>query len=76
MKTFDWVEFLRHDSFISAQDEKTRRWLVTDEASREHTYEPGAVILREGEVGDSIFVIGSGHSWSQPLLAKRPSSIL
>ena len=62
MKTFDWVEFLRHDSFISAQDEKTRRWLVTDEASREHTYEPGAVILREGEVGDSIFVIGSGSA--------------
>jgi signal transduction histidine kinase len=60
VKTFDWLEFLRHDSFISTQDEKTRQWLVTDEASSEHTYEPGAVIIREGEIGDSIFVIGSG----------------
>jgi hypothetical protein len=33
VKTFDWLEFLRHDSFISTQDEKTRQWLVTDEAS-------------------------------------------
>jgi signal transduction histidine kinase/CheY-like chemotaxis protein len=60
VRTFDWAEFLRHDSFISAQDETTRQWLVTDEASSEHTYEPGSVIIREGEAGDSIFVIGSG----------------
>ena len=62
MKTFDWVEFLRHDSFISTQDEKARQWLVTDEVSSEHTYEPGAVIIKEGEIGDSIFVIGSGSA--------------
>jgi two-component system, sensor histidine kinase len=62
VKTFDWLEFLRHDSFISAQDEKTQEWLVGDEASSEHTYEPGAVIIREGEIGDSIFVIGSGSA--------------
>ncbi|HEU4370789.1 MAG TPA: ATP-binding protein [Methylomirabilota bacterium] len=62
MKTFDWGEFLRHDSFLSTQEEKTRQWLVTDEASSEHTYEPGTLIIREGEPGDSIFVIGSGSA--------------
>ena len=62
MKAFDWAEFLRSDSFLAIQDEKTRQWLVTDQASSEHTYEPGALILREGELGDSIFVIGSGSA--------------
>jgi two-component system, sensor histidine kinase len=62
VKTFDWAEFLRHHSFLSTQDETTRRWLVADEASSERTYEPGALIIREGEVGDSIFVIGSGSA--------------
>ena len=60
MKAFDWAEFLRSDSCLAIQDEKARQWLVTDQASSEHTYEPGALILREGERGDSIFVIGSG----------------
>ena len=60
MKAFDWAEFLRSDSCLAIQDEKTRQWLVTDQASSEHTYEPGALIIREGERGDSIFVIGSG----------------
>ncbi len=27
-------------------------------------------------LSQEIFVIGSGHSWSQPLLLKRPSSIV
>jgi hypothetical protein len=42
--------------------ETTRQWLVTDKASIEHTYEPGALIIREGEVGDSIFEIRSGSA--------------
>jgi CRP-like cAMP-binding protein len=44
------------------KDEHTVRWLVSDEASTEHRYEPGAVILREGENGDSIYLIGSGSA--------------
>jgi two-component system, sensor histidine kinase len=60
VKAFDWAEFLRSDSCLAIQDEKTRRWLVSDQASSEHTYEPGALIIRKGEGGDSIFVIGSG----------------
>ena len=62
MKAFDWAEFLRLDSFLALQDEATRQWLVSDQASSERTYEPGDSIIREGEVGDSIFVIGSGSA--------------
>ena len=62
MKAFDWAEFLRLDSLLALQDEKTRNWLVSDESSIEHRYEPGTLIIREGEPGDSIFVIGSGSA--------------
>jgi signal transduction histidine kinase/ActR/RegA family two-component response regulator len=62
VKAFDWAEFLRLDSFLALQDEATRQWLVSDQASSERTYEPGDSIIREGEVGDSIFVIGSGSA--------------
>ena len=62
MNGFDWVNLLRVDSFLSDPDEKTLQWLVTEGVSIEHRYEPGAVILREGEVGDSIFLIGSGSA--------------
>jgi len=76
VKTFDWLEFLRHDSFISTQDEKTRQWLVSDEASSEHTYEPGALIIREGEIGDSIFVIGSGAADALLSMGGQPEVVL
>src|SRR5262249_29987101 len=33
-----------------------------DEASTERTYESGEVIIREGDVGDSLFLIGSGSA--------------
>jgi two-component system, sensor histidine kinase len=59
---FDWTKFLRFDSFLAAPDEKTLQWLVSEGVSTERRYEPGAVIIREGEVGDSIFVIGAGSA--------------
>jgi len=62
LKALDWSEFLRRTSFLSTLDENTRCWLVGDEVSTEHRYEPGAVIVREGENGDSIFLIGSGSA--------------
>src|SRR5262249_45931395 len=55
---------------------KTRQWLVTDEASSEHTYEPGAVILREGEIGDSMFVIGSGSADALLSVGGGPGGLL
>jgi two-component system, sensor histidine kinase len=56
----DWGELLRHNSFLSTLGEKTLQWLLSEEVSTEYSYEPGAVIVREGEIGDSIFVIGLG----------------
>jgi two-component system, sensor histidine kinase len=60
VKAFDWAELLGRDSLLFLQDEKTLHWLVSDEVSTEHRYEPGTVIVRQGENGDSIFLIGSG----------------
>lgn len=60
MKTFDWADLLRHHPIFSTLDDKRVRWLLSDEVSVERTYPPGTVILEEGEVGDSIFLIGSG----------------
>ena len=62
VRAIDWAECLRRDSLLSAKDESTIRWIVSDEVSTEHRYEPGAVILREGENGDSIYLIGSGSA--------------
>jgi signal transduction histidine kinase/CheY-like chemotaxis protein len=62
VKAFDWAEFLGSDSSLAIEDEKTRQWLVSDQSSSEHTYEPGILIIRQGELGDSIFVIGSGSA--------------
>jgi signal transduction histidine kinase/CheY-like chemotaxis protein len=62
VRGFDWAELLRHDSIFSTLGDKDLQWLLSDEASTECSYEPGAVIVREGEIGDSIFLIGSGSA--------------
>lgn len=58
----DWLELLRYHPILCSLDEKHAQWLVSEQASTEWSYEPGAVILREGELGDSIFLIGSGSA--------------
>jgi two-component system, sensor histidine kinase len=60
MKAFDWAELLRHHPVLSSLDARHAHWLVSEDVSTERTYEPGAVIIREGDEGDSIFLIGSG----------------
>lgn len=62
MKVFDWAALLRHHSSLGTLDEKTLCWLLSEDVSTEYSYEPGAVIVREGEIGDSIFLIGSGSA--------------
>ena len=62
MKAFDWAELLRNHPFLSSLDEKHLQWLLSEEISTECSYEPGALIFREGDVGDSIFLIGSGSA--------------
>jgi len=60
MKSFDWQNLLRsHPIFASLGEQEIMR-LVSDEVSHEHVSPPDTVILREGEAGDSIFLIGSG----------------
>ena len=60
MKTFDWAGLLRNHPILSGLDDRHVECILSDEASSEQRYEPGELIIREGEVGDSFFLIGSG----------------
>jgi signal transduction histidine kinase/ActR/RegA family two-component response regulator len=62
VKGFDWAEFLRRHPLLSSLDAKHAHWLVNEDVSTERSYGPGAVIVREGDEGDSIFLIGSGSA--------------
>ena len=60
MKKFDWAGLLRRHPTLSSLDDRHVRCLLSEEASSEQRYESGEAIIREGEVGDSFFLIGSG----------------
>lgn len=60
MKSCDWQNLLRSHSIFSSLTEEEIANLLRDEVSQEHAYPQGAVILRGGEVGDSVFLIRSG----------------
>jgi CRP-like cAMP-binding protein len=60
MKSFDWQNFLRSHPIFSSLNEEEIANLLRDEVSQERVYPQGTVILRGGEVGDSIFLISSG----------------
>jgi signal transduction histidine kinase/CheY-like chemotaxis protein len=60
VKKFDWATFIRQHPVLSGLDDPHVQLLLLDEASTEHTYEAGDVIIREGDVGESVFLIGSG----------------
>lgn len=61
MKTFAWKEFLqKHPIFATVRDEKRLDALLQEEVSWERFYPAGDVILRQREIGDSVFVIGAG----------------
>jgi CRP-like cAMP-binding protein len=60
VKTFDWADLLQHHPIFSALDAKEVHQLLHDDVSIQRTYAPGTLILEVGEVGDSIFLIGSG----------------
>jgi CRP/FNR family cyclic AMP-dependent transcriptional regulator len=61
MKTFDWRAcFNEHPVFWDlAEDELAR--LLDDNLSREIICQPQQVIVREGDEGDSVFLIGEGE---------------
>ena len=60
VKKFDWVTFIRNHPVLSRLGDRHVLLLLCEEASTERTYEAGDVIVREGDVGDSVFLIGSG----------------
>ena len=62
MKQFNWAGFMQQHPILSSLTDEHARRLLTDEASTERMYESGEVIIREGDVGDSLFLIGSGSA--------------
>ena len=60
MNSFDWRNFLQSHPIFSSLNEEEIANLLRDEVSQERVFPQGAVILRGGEVGDSIFLIRSG----------------
>jgi len=60
VKKFDWAGLLRCHPILSGLDGRHMACMLSDEASCEQHYDPGEAIIREGEVGDSFFLIGSG----------------
>ncbi len=60
MKSFNWQNLLHsHPIFLSLTEEEIAH-LLKDEVSHERVYPPDTVILREGEVSDSVFLLSSG----------------
>ena len=51
---------MRRHPILSGLDDRHAQWLLDDESSSERRYDPGDVIVREGDPGDSLFLIGSG----------------
>ena len=60
MKSFNWQNLLRNHPIFSSLNEEEIANLLKDEVSQERVYSQGTVILRGGEVGDSLFLISSG----------------
>jgi CRP-like cAMP-binding protein len=60
MKNFPWEDLLRRHPIFSHLSAKEIDQLLEDKVSEEKECPQHSVILREGELGDSIFLIGSG----------------
>ena len=60
MKRFDWKSFLKQHSIFKSLDDKDIEQLLKDEISEERVCLKDSIIIREGELGDSVFLIGSG----------------
>ena len=66
MKNLDWEKLLVNHSLFSnlgfEERKKVIRRLLEDEISEERQFPSGSIILKEGEFGESIFLIGSGSA--------------
>ena len=61
MSTIDWRSELAEHRLFGDFDVPERDKLLSPSVSKEVAYETGQTILREGEIGDSLFLIGSGE---------------
>jgi CRP-like cAMP-binding protein len=61
-KTFDWKSLLFHHPAFSCLGDAETDALLRPEASRERVYAAGSLIVRQGESGDAVFLIGSGSA--------------
>ncbi len=76
MTSIDWQNFLRsHPIFSSLNDEEVAK-LLGDAVAQERRYARGTAILKEGEAGDSIFLIRSGSVQVALRGASGPSTSL
>jgi signal transduction histidine kinase len=63
VKTFPWKEFLqKHPMFSTVRDDASFDALLEETASTEQILGRDTVILRQGEISDAVFVIGSGSA--------------
>jgi signal-transduction protein with cAMP-binding, CBS, and nucleotidyltransferase domain len=60
MKSYSWEDLFRRHPIFSSLNEEEIMQLLTDETSQERDCPQGSVILRQGEFGDSVFLIGLG----------------
>lgn len=60
MKEFNWKEFLKKHPFCWSLKGTEVDQLLQEETSKERNFPAGGLIMKEGEVGDSVFLIGSG----------------
>jgi CRP/FNR family cyclic AMP-dependent transcriptional regulator len=74
MKSFNWPDLLRGHLIFSSLTEEEVTHLLRDDASLEKNYPPDSLILRQGEAGDSICVIGSGSV--QVVVSGTPVAVL
>ena len=61
MGNIDWATELEEHHLFGGFDDVERDRLLEPGVSKEVKYKPGETILREGEAGNSLFLIGSGE---------------
>ena len=59
-KKFDWKSLLSQHPIFSILSEKEKNWLICENVSHELERPEGSEIIKEGELSDSIYLIGSG----------------
>jgi CRP-like cAMP-binding protein len=60
MKKFNWEEFIKKHPLFSILNEVEIQELLAENLSEEKEFSQGTLIVREGEVKDTVFLIGSG----------------